>query len=61
MSIEKNITRFKKITAKALNKVSVSGYKSKNVTILGSIILDIGVGENPAILGQPDAFETKYI
>ena len=53
-----------KITVKSLNKVSVSSYKSKNVTILGWYrlqFLAIRVGENAVIVGQSDAFEIKYI
>ena len=35
LSIEKNIMKCKKITVKSLNKVLLSIYQSKNVTILG--------------------------
>ena len=59
MSIEKGVTKCGKITEMFLSKVSVSGYRSKNAVILCS--LAITVGENAAILGQPDTFEMKYI
>ena len=53
----------KKLTASLLNKVSVSRYKSKNLTIPGQPrfqFLAKKVGEIATILGQPDAFEMKY-
>ena len=64
MSIEKYITRCEKITKRLLDKVSVSSYNTKNRVILEwprLRFLAIWVGEVGMILGQSEAFETKYI
>ena len=63
LSIEKDIMKYEKITARSLNEVQVSTYKSKNVTVLGHPrfqFLAKRVGENTGILKQPDTFEIKY-
>ena len=52
----------KKITAKSFKKISVSSYKSKNVTIRGQPKTQsrtIRVGENAKIIGQLGTFETN--
>ena len=46
------------------DKISVSTYKSKNVTILRQAefqFLAIRVGKNAAILGKPDVFEINTL
>ena len=61
-TIEIDIMKCKILRARSLNKVSISSYKSKNVTILGWLkFLAISVGENAANLEQPETFEIKYI
>ena len=50
----------KKITEKSFKKISVSSYKSKNVTIRGQPKTQsrtIRVGGNAKIIGQPGTFE----
>ena len=50
-TIEIDIMKCKILRARSLNKVSISSYKSKNVTILGWLkFLAISVGENAANL-----------
>ena len=53
-----------KLTERSLNKGSASSYKSKNRVVLEwprLRFLAIKVVEIRAILGQSEAFETKYI
>ena len=60
----KGITKSTERTERSLDKVSVSRYKSKNGLILERPRLQFlatRVAENEANLGQPDAFEIKYI
>ena len=59
--IEKDMKR-EEITVKSLSKVSVSSYKSKNVTVLEWTrfqFITIRVAENAVIIGEPDTFERK--
>ena len=63
LSIEKDTTKCEKINERLFNKVSVSSYKSKNGGVLGWSgfqFLTITVVEMGVILGQYEAFETKY-
>ena len=63
LSIEKDV-KCEKINERSLNKVSVSTYKSINGVFLEWSrlqFLTIRVVEIGAILGQCEAFETKYI
>ena len=60
--IEKDIMKREEITVKSLSKVSVSSYKSKNVTVLEWTrfqFITIRVAENAVIIGEPDTFERK--
>ena len=62
MSREKGFRKCEKINERSFNKVSFSSKKSKNAVVYGSLrFLAIRVAETGAILGQSEAFETKYI
>ena len=67
LNIKKDVMKCKKINEQSFNNVSVSSYKSKNGLILSwprlqlLAIIERRVREFGSRLGQPDAFEMKYI